>query len=204
MKPFRSGERIWRKAIVMEKLDDRSYYVESQDGGTHRRNRQHLNKSREQPPPTDSRQAHISTAEQAPNPSGNADKQNRPPPGTAEVQDNTHIEQEQTAPRRSQRTRKVDDDQFDSRDGHCSATVGSKLFVFGGVRWDEEIGEVSESNKTLVFDSSRRMIVFGGRGTEEQTFNDLHLFDMGTGPTSSPGPSLLAFKMADAREKTLV
>ncbi|KAK3731844.1 hypothetical protein QZH41_020210 [Actinostola sp. cb2023] len=66
MKPFRPGERIWRKAIVTEKLDDRSYYVASQDGGTYRRNRQHLNKSREQPPPTDSRQAHISTAEQAP------------------------------------------------------------------------------------------------------------------------------------------
>ncbi|KAK3743000.1 hypothetical protein QZH41_007217, partial [Actinostola sp. cb2023] len=76
MKPFGPGERMWRKAIVTEKLDDRSYYVENQDGGTYRRNRQHLNKSREQPPPTDRRQAHISTAEQAPNPSGNADKQN--------------------------------------------------------------------------------------------------------------------------------
>ncbi|KAK3752981.1 hypothetical protein QZH41_016289 [Actinostola sp. cb2023] len=43
MKPFRPGERMWRKAIVTEMLDDRSYYVESQDGGTYRRNRQHLN-----------------------------------------------------------------------------------------------------------------------------------------------------------------
>ncbi|KAK3745773.1 hypothetical protein QZH41_015961 [Actinostola sp. cb2023] len=101
---------------------------------------------------------------------------------------------------------KVDDDQFDSRDGHCSATVGSKLFVFGGVRWDEEIGEVSESNKTLVFDSStqkwsmatvtgstpsprsaatmagvgKNVYVFGGLSRESGWLNDMYVFDTDT------------------------
>lgn len=50
---------------------------------------------------------------------------------------------------------KVDDNVLAARDGHCSASVSSKLFVFGGVLWDEAIEEVSESNETLIFDTSK-------------------------------------------------
>ena len=47
MKPFRAGERVWRKAIVTDKLDDRSYNIEAEDGGKYRRNRSHLRKTKE-------------------------------------------------------------------------------------------------------------------------------------------------------------
>ena len=50
MKPLRPGEKKWRKALVIEKRDQRSYTVETPDGGTYRRNRAHLRKTQEPPP----------------------------------------------------------------------------------------------------------------------------------------------------------
>ena len=44
------------------------------------------------------------------------------------------------------------DAKLPSRDGHCAAAMGNKLYVFGGVRWLCDIGEVTESNEILVFD----------------------------------------------------
>lgn len=41
---------------------------------------------------------------------------------------------------------------FASRDGHCAASIENRLFVFGGVCWDPEVSEVSESNEILMFD----------------------------------------------------
>ena len=38
MKPIKNQERIWRKATVTQKVDDRSYVVETPEGGTYRRN----------------------------------------------------------------------------------------------------------------------------------------------------------------------
>ena len=52
MKPLRPGEKKWRKALVIEKRDQRSYTVETPDGGTYRRNRAHLRKTQEPPPIT--------------------------------------------------------------------------------------------------------------------------------------------------------
>ena len=50
MKPLRPGEKKWRKALVIDKHDQRSYTVETSDGGTYRRNRVHLKKTQEPPP----------------------------------------------------------------------------------------------------------------------------------------------------------
>lgn len=50
---------------------------------------------------------------------------------------------------------KAEDNHFSRRDGHCSVAVGSKLYVFGGVKWDGAIGEVSESKETLIYDNSK-------------------------------------------------
>ena len=47
MKPINNFERVWRKATVTQKLDDRSYRVETPEGGTYRRNRFHLRKTGE-------------------------------------------------------------------------------------------------------------------------------------------------------------
>ncbi|XP_038055804.1 uncharacterized protein K02A2.6-like [Patiria miniata] len=49
MKPFRQGEDRWKKALVLRKLDERSYEV-LQDDQVYRRNREHLRKSKEPPP----------------------------------------------------------------------------------------------------------------------------------------------------------
>ena len=56
MKPLNSGEgvrirqdKLWKPAIVRKKTNDRSYIVETQDGGSYRRNRRHLLKSNEKP-----------------------------------------------------------------------------------------------------------------------------------------------------------
>ncbi len=51
MKPIKNHERIWRKAIVTQKVDDRSYVVETPEEGTYRRNRYHLRKTKEAAPP---------------------------------------------------------------------------------------------------------------------------------------------------------
>ena len=39
MKPFRLGDKSWKKAKVVERLDDRSYEVEDTEGTVYRRNR---------------------------------------------------------------------------------------------------------------------------------------------------------------------
>ena len=39
MKPFRSGDKIWKKATVSARLDERSYTVETPDGGVYHRTR---------------------------------------------------------------------------------------------------------------------------------------------------------------------
>ena len=56
MKPLNPGEgvrirqgKLWKPAIVRKKTNDRSYIVETQDGGSYRRNRRHLLKSNEKP-----------------------------------------------------------------------------------------------------------------------------------------------------------
>ena len=49
MKPFRMGQKTWRKATVTSRLDSRSYTVETPEGDTYRRNRCHLKKSSEKP-----------------------------------------------------------------------------------------------------------------------------------------------------------
>ena len=54
MKPFRLGDKEWRKATVTSRLDERSYTVETPEGDTYRRNRVHLKKTQETPSePTD-------------------------------------------------------------------------------------------------------------------------------------------------------
>lgn len=47
MKPIKNHQRIWRKATVTQKVDDRSYVVETPEGGIYRRNRYHLRKTKE-------------------------------------------------------------------------------------------------------------------------------------------------------------
>ncbi|MCG7882987.1 MAG: DDE-type integrase/transposase/recombinase, partial [Candidatus Thiodiazotropha endolucinida] len=56
MKPLTLGEgvrirngKFWKPAVVKEKINDRSYVVETKDGGIYRRNRKHLLKSHEMP-----------------------------------------------------------------------------------------------------------------------------------------------------------
>ena len=49
MKPFKLGDKSWRKAQVTARLDERSYTVETENGAVYRRNRQHLRKTREPP-----------------------------------------------------------------------------------------------------------------------------------------------------------
>lgn len=54
MKPFRLGDKEWRKATVTGRLVERSYTVESPEGDTYRRNRVHLKNTQETPSePTD-------------------------------------------------------------------------------------------------------------------------------------------------------
>ncbi|KAK3722271.1 hypothetical protein QZH41_005184 [Actinostola sp. cb2023] len=49
MKPFRLGEKRWKKATVTSRLDERSYVVETPEGDEYRRNRFHLKKTSENP-----------------------------------------------------------------------------------------------------------------------------------------------------------
>ena len=51
MKPFQLGKKTWKKATVTERLDERSYTLETPEGGTYRRNRCHLKKTQETPHP---------------------------------------------------------------------------------------------------------------------------------------------------------
>lgn len=50
MKPFQLGEKRWKKGVVVTRLDERSYIVDTPDGGSYRRNRLHLKKTPEPPP----------------------------------------------------------------------------------------------------------------------------------------------------------
>ena len=47
IKPTHLSQHEWRKAIVRSYHNDRLYLVETEDGGTYRRNRVHLKKSQE-------------------------------------------------------------------------------------------------------------------------------------------------------------
>ena len=47
MKPFKLGDKPWRKAQVTARLDERSYSVEMEDRAVYCRNRQHLRKTSE-------------------------------------------------------------------------------------------------------------------------------------------------------------
>lgn len=49
------------------------------------------------------------------------------------------------------------DAELPSRDGHCAAAIANKLYVFGGVRWLSDVGEVTESNEILVFDAGKQI-----------------------------------------------
>lgn len=49
IKPYKLGDKKWKKAKVIERLDERSYEVEDSDGTVYRRNRVHLKKTHEQP-----------------------------------------------------------------------------------------------------------------------------------------------------------
>lgn len=49
MKPFKLGDKSWRKAKVTARLDERSYTVEMDNRAVYHRNRQHLQKTSEPP-----------------------------------------------------------------------------------------------------------------------------------------------------------
>ncbi|XP_031564437.1 tip elongation aberrant protein 1-like [Actinia tenebrosa] len=101
---------------------------------------------------------------------------------------------------------KVKDGCFPPRDGHCSASVGNKVYVFGGVRWNQDISEVSEVNETLVFCTEtqtwsrasvggkvptprssasmtsigNKLYMFGGLSRDSGWLNDLYVLDTDT------------------------
>ena len=52
MKPFRLDDKSWKKAKVVERLDARPYEVEETDGTVYRRNRVHMKKTHQAPPPS--------------------------------------------------------------------------------------------------------------------------------------------------------
>ena len=45
MKPFQLGQKEWKKGVVVERLDERSYEIDKGDGSTYRRNRFYLRKT---------------------------------------------------------------------------------------------------------------------------------------------------------------
>ena len=47
MKPFVLGKKEWKKGVVVERLDEKSYEVETGDGMSYRRNRVHLKRTNE-------------------------------------------------------------------------------------------------------------------------------------------------------------
>jgi hypothetical protein len=50
LKPFKLGDRSWKKGVVTKRLDERSYEVATPDGARYRRNRVHLRHTQEAPP----------------------------------------------------------------------------------------------------------------------------------------------------------
>ena len=79
LKPFRLGQKGWNKGTVVERLDERSYDIETSDG-MYRRNRVHIRKDTvpEDAVPTAQRSAvhRQEPVEMSPQPMSNAD--NRP------------------------------------------------------------------------------------------------------------------------------
>ena len=45
LKPFVLGQKEWKKGVVVEQLNERSYEIETADGSSYRRNRAHLKKT---------------------------------------------------------------------------------------------------------------------------------------------------------------
>ena len=62
IKPFVTGNKTWKKTVVKERLDERSYRIETANGYTYHRNRSHLKKMKESPDVSDI------TVEQPPKP----------------------------------------------------------------------------------------------------------------------------------------
>ena len=52
LKPFVLGQKEWKKGVVFERLDKRSYEVETAYGSSYRRNRAHLKKTNDSRPET--------------------------------------------------------------------------------------------------------------------------------------------------------
>jgi len=75
--PFHLGQKEWKKGVVVERLDERSYKIEMADGSTYRRNRFHLRKTNE-PPPGET----ISEQVQTPTHYGKARAANESPSGS--------------------------------------------------------------------------------------------------------------------------
>ena len=94
MKPFRLGDKSWKKAKVVERLDDRSYEVEHTDGTVYRRNRVHLKKTHQAPPPPE-----MSLAEPS--------VDNTPPTSRQPPSQNVERTSPPCSPRRSSRTTNV-------------------------------------------------------------------------------------------------
>ena len=52
MTPFTLNKKEWKKAVVIRRLDERSYTVETADGASYGRNRANLRMTKEPPPNT--------------------------------------------------------------------------------------------------------------------------------------------------------
>ena len=105
MKPYKKGDKSWKKGVVQSKLGDRSYEVKTENG-TFRRNRVDLRKTKENPPDSDSTSTSVNFEEiqdensveiHVPNTSVNSDESNNPP--------TPKVATPSPAPRRSLRNR---------------------------------------------------------------------------------------------------
>ena len=70
MKPFTLGQKEWKKGVIVERLNERSYEVETADGFSYRQNRVHLKRTNELPPELNLREP--------PKPSSDPDKTDDP------------------------------------------------------------------------------------------------------------------------------
>ena len=78
MKPFQLGSKVWKKATVASRLDERSYAVETANGEIYRRNRVHLKKSKEN---ADTPESEVTPRSPEPSPSNTTTSTN----GTAPI-----------------------------------------------------------------------------------------------------------------------
>ena len=111
MKPFRLGDKEWRKATVTGRLDERSYTVETPEGDTYRRNRVHLKKTQETPSePTDNSDSigHGDAEKKDMSPALSSPKPTRETGGASENQKESSSTRNLTTPQNSrpQRTRR--------------------------------------------------------------------------------------------------